>query len=310
MALVRTQKDIFTYVTDNDLYQLIHTKTKNQQVSRRQRGLVLRHLKIHISLNYSAYKTHRKNLIRLLDKACKKKLIPHFKYINEKLFEKKCRLIDELTELVPHLKAYAESGNDRDYVVGECNYDYLLRLYLRYKNNDTVTLPTRSDVPSVIKEIEESMLTTLRFLMSDQITIYIANETNQDNLAKLCWHIHAYLDSQKANAGILTPNAVMISKYVNLRQDYLTGDDQRIDAILNDESDPEVNKRCKHAKIEIRASKLFHLLQQTFTAKKEFSHTPSPLMSKSIFSNNPFNPIEPSRLEQTRRRTGGLTASR
>jgi hypothetical protein len=284
MTSVRIQDDIFTYVTDNDLQQTIRNTTDNQQVIPLNPVSLLNPLKIHVSLNYIEYKKHRATLLRIIEQAIDNKIINHFKYVDERLFERKCRLIHKLDPLIPGLKAYAETGHSSHDQSSDYDHDKLLKLYRLYKNDESLSLPEKETVPPIIKKIEEKMLTTLRFLVSDQITIYLSAQISLDAVAKLCCIINEYLYSHAARAGFLTPNAVRISRYINLRQDYLANDPNRIDAILFDKTNPLAKKRCDQLKSQIRASELFQQLKQSFAAKKSISQSSKFLQSESMFS--------------------------
>lgn len=267
MSLVRFHNDIFTYITEKNFFASEQLAKSNCYFNLRDRSSKLYSLKIHFSLNYIAYKKYRKVLIHLLSQATQRQIIKHFKFINEDLFEEKCMLIDELNSLIPSLDEYASIQKDRSTHPQSFNIENLLILYRKYMNDPTVDLPPVEDIATIQKNIRDGMLTTLRFLISDQITIYLSPETDIYGVINLCEKINDYLGEQKAKAGMHTPTAVKISDYINLRQDYLNDSSERIDAILFDPRNPDDIQCRKQVQEEIKSSRLFHELHKRVTRR-------------------------------------------
>lgn len=108
-----------------------------------------------------------------------------------------------------------------------------------------------------------------RFLNSDQFTIYLPLNFDKIHVSTLCMKIDQLIQNKHiTSSGNISDVAAPITQIINIRQEYLTGDKERIDAVPTASCDKV--KRIQ-VKKEIETSSFYKQLHSLFNIRKKMS---------------------------------------
>lgn len=295
MSLTREVRDAFNFFINNHFEKEINRKIENKSYDF-HRGVFIdlpkianQHpLKLHISLEFSAFEQHKKQIEVILcehiseivarekSKGDFRNFYYRFKYIDSDTLIPELILSEKLTPLLEKYQKWLEEKQ-----VGYFDTENLLRLLKQFYNDEKLALPNLKDTRKILTVENRRFTTSLRFIACDQFTIYFPSLFVIDDVVALSKKIDNYLKLVNAKPGLITPGATKVTDHMNLRLEYLDDSNKRLDAIFLCPTDADFERRKRAVALQ-RQSPLYKALCETFSVRSDFS-------ANSIFTQQTSN---------------------
>lgn len=269
-------------------------------------------IKLHISMSMGDYLNHHDKVIEFLKNYIKPTILFQFKHVNISLIHEKQALKNQFFDVF--------DTAIQDYLLDQKNVAAIRTLIaictkLEFSEEEIVSFLSQEDYRNEkIKEITDKKNNHLRFLDSDQFTLYIPSDFNQKKIYEMCKDIQNFISGLQVVPGRKSDAACPLTPFINVRQEYLVGDNERINAVLTSKSD--LNKR-QAVLSQIQSHPLYiylskkmkkHLMPRTssspilcantlFHSKKRVKET-SPPASPTLRFFQPFKKLMRSAIEQ------------
>ncbi len=270
------------FISCNELSYIkrIQNKTKDPK---KMTPLVLEQSphKIHISLQNASYLEHRDKLCELVKKHLEAGTINAFKYIENNILNGKIESSTQIINLLLEYQAKQELTPDWE--------NYFIRTINRYFNKN-YSLPLEEATFLKMKHQAEALLNdSLRYVDSDQFTIYIPEPFDPAQVLHLCQELNLYLTENQALPGKLIDVASPIGIYLNLRNEFLLIDiqwmnenqtfemERRINGVKLYNNDFE-NERRRRVVLEQERSEFYSYLHNHFAAQQLPSLREAPIL--------------------------------